>query len=122
MSLNLTMPLPPTELKANYRTGRGWRSLVKIKEAYKQECALALLTFNRKTEMFDKCEMVLTFYLGKGQRADPSDGGYWAKTMIDYLQEAMIIKSDSFACIRRFTVCMGERSSVPRIEVRIEQT
>lgn len=107
----ITLPLPPSELRANARTGRHWGKLNAVKNAYKLEVHAALdgYRWGEDNNQYP-VQLTATVYLSKRMRADASDVGYWIKAAVDCLVEAGIFKDDDNRHINPFVgvVAYGE--------------
>lgn len=122
LSLMVTFPLPPDELRANRRMGGHWGPVHKAKSAYELACRACILAAKEKGLKTPSpgsypLHVYLEMYLGKGQRCDPTDAGAWTKSVWDSLVYMEIWPGDSAAVINPFTVEVHRDAVTPRLEI-----
>jgi len=119
----ITFPLPPIALKVNARMGAHWGPKNDIKVRYQAECVKAIKEqITLTNQVMRRCEIEYRVYLGKGQRADPSDIGSWCKSLFDCLVAMAVIASDSSSCITRLDLAgVGRDWDNPRVEIIIRE-
>lgn len=125
----ITLPLPPNELRANRRAGQHWANLDAIKNSYADLCSVAIKDWWRATDgakwailnaiakRRQPIPVTATIYLGKWQRLDAPDAGFFIKAGIDRLVAHNVFAGDSAAHINPFTAVICRDWKNPRVVI-----
>ena len=119
LSRRVSFPLPPDELRTNRRMGGHWGPVNDAKQKYGLACRADIRAAGLTSPgpgAFP-LHIWLIVYLGKGQRADPSDVGSWMKGAFDCLVTEEVLPGDSSAAINPFTVEVRRDWERPRLEI-----